>query len=65
MIALKKIGITAQYICGVNEVAAEAARRGLSMKVVCVNSEIPYLVQSLEEKHLAYKLVELEKTVSS
>jgi putative transcriptional regulator len=61
IIALKKIGIAPRYVCGVKEVVVDAAQRGLSTKVVCVDKEIPYLVQSLEQKHLAYKLLEQGK----
>ena len=61
LIALKQIGVTPQCFYGVKEAIIEAAQSGLSSVVVCVEDDIPDVLQRLREKHLEYKLLELEK----
>jgi putative transcriptional regulator len=63
LVALKQIGVEPTHTYGAKEVIVEAAQRGLSSVVVCVDDEIPELLQTLGEKHLGYKLLELEKSV--
>jgi len=58
--ALKRIGATTQYFYGVKQAAVEAARSGLSSVVVCVEDDIPRLVQALTEDNLSYELLDLE-----
>lgn len=59
-IALKLIDVEPTYTYGAKEAIIEAAQSGLSSVVVCVDDEIPELLQLLGEKHLGYKLLELE-----
>jgi putative transcriptional regulator len=61
LVALKQIGVTPQYFYGVKEAVIEAAQCGLSSVVVCVEDDIPDLLQRLREKHLEYGLLELGK----
>jgi putative transcriptional regulator len=61
LVALKQINIEPQYAYGTKEAIVIAALNGLSSVVVCVDDEIPDLLQVLGEKHLDYKLLELEK----
>jgi putative transcriptional regulator len=61
--ALKQIGSEPNYTYGTKEAITEAAQSGLSSVVVCVDDEIPDLLQTLGEKHLGYKLLELENQV--
>jgi len=58
--ALKRIGVPPQYFYGVKEAAVEAAHSGLSSTVVCVEEDIPGLVQTLTENNLSYELLDLE-----
>ena len=60
MVALKQIGAEPSYTYGAKEAISEAAQSGLSSVVVCVDDEIPELLQTLGENHLGYKLLELE-----
>lgn len=60
LIALKQIDAKPTYSYGTKEAIVEAAQSGLSSVVVCVDDEIPELLQMLGEKHLGYKLLELE-----
>lgn len=62
LIALKQIGAEPTYTHGAKEAIAEAAQSGLSSVIVCVDDEIPELLQALGEKHLGYKLLELENS---
>lgn len=62
MITLKQIGITPQYTHGVTEAAIEAAQRGLSTVIVCVNNEVPLLMQRLDDKRIEYRVLEMEKS---
>ena len=61
LIALKQVGVTPQYFYGVKEAVIEAAQSGLSSVVVCVEDDIPDVLQRLREKHLEYGLLELGK----
>jgi putative transcriptional regulator len=61
VIALKQIGVTPRYTHGVKEAAIEAAQCGLSMAVVCVSNEVSLLTQLLEDKHIEYRILEMEK----
>jgi putative transcriptional regulator len=61
LVALKQIGVAPRYVHGVKEAVIEAAQSGLSPVVVCVNSEVPYLIQRLEDRYLEYRLLELGK----
>jgi putative transcriptional regulator len=61
LIALKRVGITPKYIHGVSGIIIEAAQRGISSVVACVNSELTFLIQRLEEKKLEYALQELNR----
>ena len=61
LIALKQIHIEPQYVYGTKEAIVIVAQNGLSSIVVCVDDEVPDLLQVLGEKHLGYKLLELEK----
>lgn len=58
---LKQIGITPQYIHGVKEAAIEAAQSGLHVVVVCVTNEIPTVIQQLDDNHIEYNIVPVEK----
>lgn len=58
--ALKRIGVTPQYFYGVKEATVEAARSGLSSTVVCVEDDLPGLVQRFTEDNLSYELLDLE-----
>jgi putative transcriptional regulator len=62
LVTLKRIGVEPQYAYGTKEAIVNAAQSGLSSVVVCVDDEIPDLLQVLGEKHLEYKLLELEKS---
>jgi len=61
LIALKKIGINPRYFYGVKEALVETAYSGLSSIVVCVDDEIPGLLQRLEGEHLNYRLLDMAK----
>lgn len=58
--ALKRIDVTPQYFYGVKEATVEAARSGLSSVVVCVEENVPGLVQRFTEDNLSYELLDLE-----
>jgi len=58
--ALKRIGVAPQYFYGVKEATVEAARSGLSSTVVCVEDDLPGLVQRFTEDNLSYELLDLE-----
>jgi putative transcriptional regulator len=58
--ALKRLGITPRYCCGVKEVCSELARYGLSSVVVCTENEAAGLLQLLEERALVYQLIEMQ-----
>lgn len=57
---LKRIDVAPQYFYGVKEAVVEAARSGLSSVVVCVEEDVPGLVQRLTEDNLSYELLDLE-----
>ncbi|MBN1191703.1 MAG: MarR family transcriptional regulator [Dehalococcoidales bacterium] len=61
MIALRQIGSVPTYTYGAKGAIMDAAQKGVSSVVVCVDDEVPELLQALEEKQLGYKLLELEK----
>ena len=61
LVALKQIGVAPRYVHAVKEAVIEAAQSGLATVVVCVNSEIPYLMERLEDKCLEYRLLNLWK----
>jgi len=61
LIALKRIGVTPRYFYGVKEAMIEAARSGLPFTVVCVEDDIPNLLQGVAEDTLNYELLGLEK----
>lgn len=63
VIALKQIGAEPNYTYGTKDAITEAAQSGLSSVVVCVDEAIPELLQTLAEKHLGYRLLELENQV--
>jgi putative transcriptional regulator len=44
----------------VKEATVEAARSGLSSVVVCVEENVPGLVQRFTEDNLSYELLDLE-----
>jgi len=58
-VALKKTDSGFFYFFGVKEAIIESACHGLSPAVVCVEDEIPGLIQSLQDAGLAYDLVDL------
>ena len=60
MVAARQIGADPTYTYGTKEAIIEAAQSGLSSVVICVDDDIPELLQSLGERHLGYKLLELE-----
>jgi putative transcriptional regulator len=60
LMALKRLDVTPQYLYGVKEATVEAARSGLSPVVVCVEEDVPGLVQRLTEDNLSYELLDLE-----
>jgi putative transcriptional regulator len=60
LIALRQTGVEPKYTYGAKGAIVEAALSGLSSVVVCVDDEIPGLLQTLGENHLGYKLLELE-----
>jgi putative transcriptional regulator len=61
LIALRHIGTEPTYTYGAKEAIIEAARTGLSSVIVCVDDELPELLQVLGENHVEYRLLELEK----
>ncbi len=61
LITLKRIGTNPHYFYGVKEALVEAAYSGLPFLAVCVDDEIPGLLQRLEEEHLDYQLLDLAK----
>jgi len=61
LIALKRIDATPQYFYGVKEAMIEAARSGLPFTAVCVEDDIPDLLQRVTESNLNYELLDLEK----
>jgi putative transcriptional regulator len=65
LIALKQIGVEPQCSYGTKVTIVESAQCGLSSVVVCVDEEIPDLLQTLGEKRLEYRLLELEKPLGN
>lgn len=60
MIALEKTDFKPQYFYGVTEAAIEAAHSGLSFLIVCIDDEVPRLLQRLREASLDYELIDLK-----
>jgi putative transcriptional regulator len=61
LIALKRIGVAPQYFYGVKEAMIEAAKSGLPFMIVCVEDDIPILLQRVAENTFNYELLDLEK----
>jgi putative transcriptional regulator len=62
LVTLKRIGLEPQSYYGTKETIIKAAQCGLSCVVICVEDNIPDLLQSLGDEHLEYRLLELAKT---
>jgi len=58
-VALKQIGVEPHIVYGVREVIVEAAKRGISPVLVCVESEIPSLLKRLGEDAIEYEFVDV------
>ncbi len=61
LISLHKINIKPDILFGAKESVVEAAFHGLSSLVVCVDEEVPSLLNRLEEEGLNYEVVDLGK----
>lgn len=61
LVALRRVGISPHYFYGVKEALVEAACSGLAPVVICIEDEIPGLLQSLREQHLDYQLIDVGK----
>jgi putative transcriptional regulator len=59
LVALRQLGVKADYVHGVREAAIEAAYCGLPSLIVCSEDKLPLLVQRLEEENLAYEIIDL------
>jgi putative transcriptional regulator len=57
--ALKRIGIQPDCIYGAREAVIEAANRGLSPVLVCVDEEVPMLIRRLDEAGIKHELSDL------
>jgi putative transcriptional regulator len=62
LIALRRIGAEPHCFYGVKEAAIEAAHCGLSPLVVCVDDEVPGLLQGLGEENFNYETLDLGKS---
>ncbi len=60
-VALKKINVEPYITYGVKSVVVEAARRGISPVVVCVESEVPSLLERMNGDRIEYEFLEAEK----
>jgi putative transcriptional regulator len=60
LVALRQTGIEPACTYGTKEAIVDAARSGLSSVVVCVEDDVPGLLQLLGEKNLVYRLLDLE-----
>lgn len=65
LMALRRAAIEPQYLYGVKEAVIEAAHSGLSSLVVCIDDEIPGLLQRLAEENVGYKLLDLRSNRES
>jgi putative transcriptional regulator len=61
IVALRRIGIEPNYVYGVSQVAIDAARSGLSIFVVCIGSELPALLQRLNDENIKYTRIDIRK----
>ncbi|MCW7076530.1 MAG: DUF7839 domain-containing protein [Candidatus Syntropharchaeales archaeon] len=60
-VALSEIDVTSQINYGVKSVVVEAARRGISPVIVCVESELPSLLKRLGEDAIGYEFVDIKR----
>lgn len=63
--ALRRIGVSPQYSCGVTEAAIEAARIGLSFVVVCSADAVPQFIGRLNEAKIDYTFLDLDERASA
>ena len=61
IVALRRIGIEPNYVYGVSQVAVEAARSGLPLFIVCIGSELPALLQRLNDENIKYTRIDVRK----
>lgn len=59
LVALRKAGIEPDAIFGAREAVVEAAFHGISSLIVCVNEQVPRVLDRLESEGLKYELVNL------
>ncbi|MEA2085914.1 MAG: winged helix-turn-helix transcriptional regulator [Chloroflexota bacterium] len=59
LVALKRTGIQPDCTYGAEEAVIEAASRGLSPVIVCVDEEVPTLIKRLEKANIRYRLSDL------
>ena len=62
IVALEKSGIDSFYTYGVIEAAVEAAHRGLSAAIVCVDEGTSGLIQRLNEENIDYGIIDISQT---
>lgn len=62
VIALRRTGLQARYLFGVNEAAVEAAHRGISFTVVCASDSVSELIQRLDDAQLEYRLLDMRSS---
>jgi putative transcriptional regulator len=65
LVGLRRIGVEPHYLYGVREVAIEAAQCGLSITVVSANSEVSLFADVLEDKHIEYRVIDLQAPAHS
>ena len=61
IVALRRIGIEPNYVYGVSQVAIDAARSGLPVFIVCIGSELPALLQRLNDENIKYTRIDIRK----
>ncbi len=61
LVALGKCGVEPDYRFGVREALIEAAFCGISSLLLCVESQLPDLLQEIESKNIAYEFVTFAK----
>ena len=64
LVALKRAGTDARYFYGVREAATQAAQHGSPFIVICTSSDIPSLLQGLEENNLRYTVRDVRLDIS-
>jgi len=59
-VALRRINVEPQVAYGVKEAAVEAAHRGISPLIVCVEDELPSLLRRLGEEGIGYEILDVK-----